>query len=239
MPSRFEREIESLGRLENDYSTPIAPCLISRRGGLQHVRRRVYTHATVAAAAPSAAAAALGAAAHAVLSTLAVGAEVDYNVVDALWVPARVEAVSPSGVTLRFAAAGTVELSHVLTSEQAATRVAPAASQSVPMLDGQPVDVLHRTPATESFPASEQWQRGASLLCAARRSPRSLHAALAGEATARRARCTVARAAHHTPSCPHPCFAHPRPALPLRSGVDGLRVLAARCTRRRAQWRWC
>ena len=89
------------------------------------------------------------------------GTEVDYNVAHELWVPARVEAPTDGGgMRLRFSVGGTTEVTQALSAEEVARRIAPAGTQTLPFLDGQPVDVLRRTRASTFYPPQEQWQRG-------------------------------------------------------------------------------
>lgn len=92
---------------------------------------------------------------------LAPGAEVDFCVRDDAWVPARVEAGGAAGaLRVRFAL-GALDVVRDVAAAELVARVAPAGALSLPLLCGQVVDALMRTPATAAFAASEQWQRGA------------------------------------------------------------------------------
>ena len=97
---------------------------------------------------------------------LRTGLEVDYNLGGALWLPARVESAADGVVALVFSLGWGTEVRHELDAAAAARLLAPAGAFTIPLLAGQPVDMLRRLPAAPSFPACEQWLSGA---CAARR----------------------------------------------------------------------
>lgn len=92
---------------------------------------------------------------------LSVGDECDYNPLDALWVPARVEEVSVNGwaVRVRFCC-GSFDVSHALDlrDEPTRRRLAPFATFSVPILSGMHIDVFRRL--IVGGVQYEQWQRG-------------------------------------------------------------------------------
>jgi hypothetical protein len=93
---------------------------------------------------------------------LAAGTEVDYNLGGVLWVPARVESSGADGsLCLRFVLGWGTEVRHELAALPASRLVAPAGAFTIPLLAGQPVDLLRRMPAAPSFPACEQWLGGA------------------------------------------------------------------------------
>jgi hypothetical protein len=87
--------------------------------------------------------------------------EVDFNVSGSLWVIARVESVTPEWLCLRFSCRGARNVAVRLDQSAAvAKRICAAGTRSVPLLNGQPVDVLRRTSANAVLGASEQWQQG-------------------------------------------------------------------------------
>jgi hypothetical protein len=93
---------------------------------------------------------------------LAPGTECDYNLGGVLWLPARVESSGVDGsLALRFVLGWGTEVRHALDALSASRLVAPAGAFTIPLLAGQPVDLLRRMPAAPSFPACEQWLGGA------------------------------------------------------------------------------
>jgi len=92
---------------------------------------------------------------------LRTGLEVDYNLGGALWLPARVESAADGVVALVFSLGWGTEVRHELDAAAAARLLAPAGAFTIPLLAGQPVDMLRRLPAAPSFPACEQWLSGA------------------------------------------------------------------------------
>ena len=97
------------------------------------------------------------------ITGLRLGDEVDYCAIDDLWLPARVEDVGPGGSALRLRfQIGAEDVTHAVDLRTAARRrVAPAGYHSVPLMVGQPVDVLRKLGASNQLGASEQWLRGA------------------------------------------------------------------------------
>jgi len=99
------------------------------------------------------------------------GVEVDYNAVDAVWVPARVVLAAEGGalVAVRFAA-GAADVTHVVDTDApgVAARFAAIGTHSCPVVAGQLVDVLRTQGAAGVLGPSQQWQRGTLLLCAPR-----------------------------------------------------------------------
>lgn len=93
------------------------------------------------------------------------GVEVDYNVVDAYWLPARVVLAAEGGslVAVRFAVGG-ADVTHAVDTcaPGVAARFAAVGTRSCPVVAGQPVDVLRQQDAAGILGPSQQWQRGTS-----------------------------------------------------------------------------
>ena len=75
--------------------------------------------------------------------SLLVGSDIDFCVRDDAWVPARVESCSRGILRVRLAIGGAEVVRDVCAAE-AALRVAPAGAYTLPLLNGQGVDVLIR-----------------------------------------------------------------------------------------------
>ena len=97
--------------------------------------------------------------------SLLVGSDIDFCVRDDAWVPARIESCTHGTLRVRLAIGG-AEVVRDVSASEAASRVAPAGSYTLPLLDGQSVDALIRVGESVSAPegTEEQWQRGENLV---------------------------------------------------------------------------